>query len=100
MNILELSKRMKELSGKATGGPWAEQGDAIDAGFVDCGSQVICQMWDKMEDDFPNAENNRKLIAASRTAIDQFVRFVEKVEALEKACGCPMCCSLAALLSE
>jgi hypothetical protein len=44
-----------------TPGPWTAD---IDSGFIQSDSQIICQFWNKLEDDFPNKEANMLLAQA------------------------------------
>lgn len=52
------------MSGKFTAGPW--KADARN-GFVTTGGEeiLICQLWNKFEDDFPNASENIKVLATA-----------------------------------
>ncbi len=46
-------------------GPWSIEWFCAEPQFVEAGPERVCQMWNKMEEQFPNSVNNARLIAAA-----------------------------------
>lgn len=73
MTAQELAEA-RELEQAATAGPWDDDG----SGFINGpDGGALAQMWNKFEDDFPNAENNRRFIAAARTLVPRLLATVD-----------------------
>lgn len=98
MNILEKVKRLKELSAKATPGPWTKSGTDIIkiTGYKESDYLLICT-----HSMCPDSEENVELNVKSRNAIDELCLCVEELsEALKNAYDVVPCENARALLEK